>query len=435
MSYLTFHHGSYYFQLRVPKPLVEHHGPLIRTNLQTVDERFAKIVALKLAGDWLSRFEADLAGLASSEVEAIGSSLASQHVDISTTRNDNDVSIGSIPSPLPRRKPPASAANTVSDDSLLVGWKRIDPDRASTTVREMRAAIRFFRAQCKLPWSEVARADIASFRDQQLKKGLARKTVAKRVGMISTLLQTGFDAGVLPSNVARGLKIPKADIPTIVRRIFTANELTRLFDLPAYRTGVRPAGAGGEACIWIPMIALASGLRLEEIAQLRTIDILNDPEHGVLIRVTDEDPEQRVKTEGSKRIVPAHAQLIQSGFVDYISDVRAARQKWLFPALDPDHDGRRGANFGKWFMRQLRSRGGVNVQDPRLVFHSFRHTFKTLCRAAEITKDVHDALTGHVSGSVSRTYGEMPIAPLVRAVERIKLPVNLPRIVGGVRND
>ncbi len=44
----------------------------------------------------------------------------------------------------------------------------------------------------------------------------------------------------------------------------------------------------------------------------------------------------------------------------------------------------------------------------------------TLCRAAGISEEVHDALTGHVSSSVSRRYGDMPIGPLVQAIHAIK---------------
>jgi integrase len=66
-----------------------------------------------------------------------------------------------------------------------------------------------------------------------------------------------------------------------------------------------------------------------------------------------------------------------------------------------------------------------------VVFYAFRHTFKTLCRQAGISEEIHDALTGHVTGSVGRSYGQMPIEPLVRAVHSIKLPIRLPVLIAG----
>ncbi|MBD5802354.1 Phage integrase family protein [Azoarcus sp. Aa7] len=319
-------------------------------------------------------------------------------------------------------------AERATDSALFDTWKSIDRGREPSTVREMQASIREFRRFCKAPAPELSRQDVAGFRDHLLGKGQARATVSKKVGFISTLLQVGFDAGVLPQNVARGLKIPRAKVPTLVRRVFTTDELKRIFGSEVYSRQFRPIGGGGEACAWLPMIALVTGARLEEIAQLRTDDIRIDAAHGPLMRITDEDPDQHLKTDGSRRMVPLHTDLVRAGFLDYVEAVRDARQKWLFPDLERDHDGRRGGNFSKWFGRFLRSRRGLGISDPRVVFHCFRHTFKTLCRAALIPEDVHDALTGHVSSSVSRKYGEMPLGPLVAAIAAVKLPITLPRI-------
>lgn len=35
MFYLSYHHGSYWFQLRVPAPLVAKYGRVLRVHLQT----------------------------------------------------------------------------------------------------------------------------------------------------------------------------------------------------------------------------------------------------------------------------------------------------------------------------------------------------------------------------------------------------------------
>jgi integrase len=38
--------------------------------------------------------------------------------------------------------------------------------------------------------------------------------------------------------------------------------------------------------------------------------------------------------------------------------------------------------------------------------HGFQHSFKTMCREAGIPEEIHDSITGHDDGSVSRGYGE-----------------------------
>ena len=436
MSYLIFHHGAYYFQIRVPSALQPRYGAVARIHLQTNDAVAAKALALRLAGEWLLRFQVECSGLDLSAEPTGADASAQPQPSLLAGASAAPMTISPTEPRITHAAPRQQrGAKPIDDATLYRAWDRLDPDRAASTRKDMQAAIRVFRKDCKKPLTTLVRSDLAAFRDKQLSRRLARKTVSKRIGMISTLLQVALDAGWLEVNCARGMKVPKSEVPTLVRRIFTAPELERLFALPFYRRQQRPLGAGGEACVWFPMIALASGARLEEIAQLRLDDIYTDPDHGPFFNITDQGEGQRLKNAGSRRTIPVHGALIEAGFLEYVEAVRQARCDWLFPALEADHDGRRGANFGKWFMRQLRSPQGLNISDPRLVFHSFRHTFKTLCRAASIAEDVHDALTGHVSGSVSRTYGEMPVAPLVDAMRKIRLPATLPRIVEGVRHD
>jgi integrase len=56
-----------------------------------------------------------------------------------------------------------------------------------------------------------------------------------------------------------------------------------------------------------------------------------------------------------------------------------------------------------WFGRYMRQLG---ITNKALLFHSFRHGFKDALRAAGVSEDVNDALTGHAGGgTVGRTYG------------------------------
>ncbi len=412
MSYLTFHHGAYWFQIRVPKPLSARYGKLIRQNLQTSDLSVAKPMALQLGAHWLQQFALARQGITPLPV-----------------------------APLPAVDPPAAEAPPPSEPKIETSpdfedsvaglvryWRRLDPDRAVSTFREVEAVARQFGRLIRKRPSELQRTDIAKWRDHLLAKRLRRSTVAKRVGFISMLLQAAYDAGHLQQNVARGLKIPKPKVAPMGRRGFTEQELRQIFGSPVYSQGRRYRAGGGEAAAWVPVLALATGARLEELCQLRVEDVVLDETHGPLLRISDAHSGQRLKTTSSRRVVPVHPAVVTAGLLVYRQDVADRGHDWLFPELEVDHDGRRGGNWGKWFSRYLRSRAGCFILDPQVVFHSFRHTFKSLCRSAGIPEEIHDALTGHAGATVGRSYGEVPLAARVEAIRTLRLPVDLPRI-------
>lgn len=484
MKYLTRRNGTLWFQLRVPQALVPRYGTIIRQCLQTAELSVAQPIALQLAGQWLARFSAEKLdagtppavpalpatpapspapfiqqtipnpGAAEHHVPWPGYGAPSQAMPFQAPPDYGYPPQGLTAPPQfqpPQFQQPAHPAQpplaqqpsrptrsrtpskTTPDaietiDDAVIYWRRMRPDLSKSTLREVEAVVKEYKKIVRKRLPDLERLDIAAYRDKLISNGLARGTVSKKIGFISTLLQTAYDAGHLPQNVARGLRIPKAKVPDITRRAFTTQELKRIFTSPVYTQKMRPRACGGEAIAWIPLIALATGARLEEVSQLRVADIYIDDGHGPLMRITDEGEGQTLKTVSSRRIIPIHPELVRAGFLDYHEAISEQGHEWLFPALEPDHDGRRGGTFGQGFSRYLRSSKGCCILDRRVVFHSFRHTFKTLCRESGLSEELHDALTGHAGQTVGRTYGHMPISALVSAVARIRFPIQFPRI-------
>jgi len=136
-----------------------------------------------------------------------------------------------------------------------------------------------------------------------------------------------------------------------------------------------------------------------------------------VIRITSDPADGlTLKNAGSARRVPIHATLVELGFLDYCRALRIDGQPRLFPELRPDRFGTVTAAWGKWFGKYLREQG---IEDKRIVFHSFRHSFKHYMREAGVSKSVNDALTGHESGDVGDSYGgiDYPLKPLVDAIQ------------------
>lgn len=207
------------------------------------------------------------------------------------------------------------------------------------------------------------------------------------------------------------------------RNHYDTAELETIFASPAFSDPAWrwPSADYGLAWYWLPLLMYYTGARREEIAQLWVRDVRliegEIPHLNILNSEAEEDGGRSVKTAGSRRLIPLHTDLQKLGFFDYVRSLDAGGQ--LFPKLKPTPSGYFGSNFGKRWAQYLRET--VKLQSPANPSHGFRHTFKTLCRAAGIPEDVGDAITGHAGHSrVARSYGEMPLSRM--AEELAKFP-------------
>jgi integrase len=132
-----------------------------------------------------------------------------------------------------------------------------------------------------------------------------------------------------------------------------------------------------------------------------------------------EDGGKSLKTKSSKRWVPLHPVLLAAGFEQHVEGLRARGERRLFPELAADRHGKLTAAFSKSFGRLL---DGLGLGDRALVFHSFRHGFKSACRRAELPVDIHDHLTGHSDRSVGRRHGREFAPRLAQAMARVHFP-------------
>jgi len=167
---------------------------------------------------------------------------------------------------------------------------------------------------------------------------------------------------------------------------------------------------------WLPVLALYSGARLEEMGQSLCSDIKH--ERGIYyLDINGDGPGKSLKTASSWRKAPIHPVLVKLGFLAYVDALRTDGEPQLFPGLKLDRRGKRTANYSRAFGQYKRA---IGIDDPRKVFHSFRHTFKQACRGGAANEEVHDALTGHSSGSVGRSYGAVPLKTLADAIGKVR---------------
>jgi integrase len=249
------------------------------------------------------------------------------------------------------------------------------------------------------------------------KEGLPRlsaPTIRNKLRGLSAVLSCGVELGWMHENPAIAGGAAKAAARTAAKRPhgagqrkhYTHAELATIFKSPAFTAQWAPPRADfGRAWYWLPLLLYYTGARREELAQLAVADVRRDEAAGwflSILEVDDADSRRTVKTEGSRRQIPVHPDLVERGFISYVQGLPDGGP--LFPKVQPDRRGFYGTNIGKRWAAYLRDT--VQLDSPASPSHGFRHTFKTLCREVGIPEEVHDAMTGHVGGrAVARGYG------------------------------
>jgi integrase len=232
------------------------------------------------------------------------------------------------------------------------------------------------------------RNKVKRYRDKTYSQILAMKdiepisvnTANSKISKISTFFDWCHRHEYISKNCAEGLMLKAKTSPREERQPYSQEELIRLLqqlpyeDHRAYR-------------YWIPLIALLSGMRQSEIAQLLCSDIMKkDDIHYFNINETEEG--QRTKNESSRRIVPIHPTLVELGLLDYHSKVHT---KDLWPELKTGRDGK-GQNFQRWY--GIFNRKHI-TQDRRRVFHSLRHNVVSSLAENGVQESVISELVGH----------------------------------------
>lgn len=298
-------------------------------------------------------------------------------------------------------------------------WQAESPTARATTRERYLNTIKSLAEflNCK-PVKEISRKDISDFAVHLIETGNSPVTSRQKVGILKTIFNSAINKELLDKNPTDFFKLPFKR-PYKPRVGFSLEDLQLIFSSPIYTQGYLPLGGGRIACFWLPLLALFTGARLEELAQLRVSDVKADKGHGHTLSISDlGNPSAQLKNEHSRRNIPLHPALIACGFLRHVEERQSG---YLFPDLKLNPRGKRSGYFSNWFSVYLRKK--VGITDTRKVFHSFRHTFKDTCRSVGIEEAVHDALTGHTSATVSRQYGndQFPLAPLFKAIEQFEI--------------
>ena len=134
---------------------------------------------------------------------------------------------------------------------------------------------------------------------------ISDKTRSSYLGQLKGLLEYGYDCGFTSINLSSKVEIPNTKRSKTIERLpFSIEDLQKIFPGKDYGSdfGVHRTGVDKDCKFWFPLLAVFSGARLEEIAQLKTTDIKTDPDTGIVyMDITDSGTASRWRKEENKK--------------------------------------------------------------------------------------------------------------------------------------
>lgn len=262
---------------------------------------------------------------------------------------------------------------------------------------------------------------------------LAVDTANDYLRTLGSLFRHALHEGLLGKDPSDGLLIrSEHKVRAKDKRLpFSNDELKAIFSAPLFRgcqDDERGYAVPGSKIVrrgrfWVPLIALYTGMRLNEICQLTLDDFdVQDKTNIILIRGSDDGETKRVKTAAGHRFVPVHPKLKRMGLLLFVADRRttSVEDALLFPELSLSTTGYRSDPFSKYFARFLDK---VGIHDRKKVFHSFRHNYRDALREADMSIEKVRALGGWTSSNTEDSYGNgLRPATLAMAIEAVDYP-------------
>jgi integrase len=366
-------------------------------------------------------FQASPAVLASGREPASGSH----------TRDSGNTVAWCIERHLERRKRARLGTSTLEEVGRALEWlaEHLGPDTpiGRVTPAEMRA----FR-------DGVERLDVRfrgksrAFSDRQtadpqhqIQPQTAQRYWASVVAFFADCVAEGYTE----ANPALGMKTLR---PRGVKKRtpppFTRDELVRLLSTPPY-AGHKSAHFVLEpgpviskgSYYWCGLIALFTGMRAGEIAQLQVGDF--DFDGAIpLIHLREEGegdgPRKKLKTQAAVRDVPISPVLLALGLQRHVAKMaKGVGYPRVFPDVRLGSGDRRSDGLTKFFGRLLRQNG---LHAPGRATHVFRHTVVAAMRRGGLTDEVIAGVVGQVPGTLTGRYGgTRPIEEKADAIGRI----------------
>lgn len=300
-------------------------------------------------------------------------------------------------------------------------------------------------ANRKARYRDAPITDVPALAERDGIPPMTPKNANKYLTLLSAIFEHGKaeSVGWVNSNPAKAvvLQIPKSAGQKY--KVLSVEDLNAIFAAPLFR-GCKDAQAGygtpgdhvpiDSGRFWLPLIALFTGMRLNEIAQLEVADVETVEGIPVIHIREDGSVKKALKNQTATRTLPIHPELVRLGFLKFVSRQKGKKSTKLFPDLPIGKKGTAVDPFQKWWGRFLTDVGVKKGPRDGKSFHSFRHTVRQSLREAKIDREVVAALGGWKLRSddmVGHYGGAFELRRLMEDISKIKYPgLSLPSDAG-----
>nr|WP_258033193.1 tyrosine-type recombinase/integrase [Campylobacter concisus] len=246
---------------------------------------------------------------------------------------------------------------------------------------------------------------------------ISKSTIKKYIVRVSEFFKYCYDSDYIDKNPAIDLQININQDDVTNKNPYEDSDVNALLDIVSK---IRSSGdtksqrISKDELFFVTHIAAYSGMRLNEIIQLNTDDIVEKYNIVCFSLNTKIDVKtgksKTLKTRNSVRIVPIHSKLSSIGLFEFIESKKKLARKCgkavrLFSCDNKD--------FSEYFRKKINTKV-IKDGDKTRTFHSFRHTFiNKLIQSGQRIEHIA-ALVGHEQQYkiTMNTYGE-PVTPKI----------------------
>ena len=242
------------------------------------------------------------------------------------------------------------------------------------------------------------------------KPKISKSTIKKYIVRICEFFKYCYDSDYFAKNPATDIQIALTADDVINKKPYRDSDVNALLAVVGdikENGDTKSQRVNKDELFFVTHIAAYSGMRLNEIIQLNTDDIIT--KDGVVCFSlnmeidVNTDRSKTLKTKNSIRNVPIHSKLKDIGLFELIDDKKKSGAKNGKPVRLFNCDNK---DFSEYFRRKINVR--VIKDDKTRTFHSFRHTFiNKLIQGGERIEHIA-ALVGHEQRYkiTINTYGE-----------------------------